>query len=72
MKGFIYTAEGRHDRGERIPDRGRLGTFMAVCVTRALKNKVEVRITDCDDYLIFHAVGGEIIYPTKELSQGGV
>lgn len=31
----------------------------------AVSEKREVRITDCDDFLVFHAAGGEILFPTR-------
>lgn len=63
----FYKGEWRWKVKHHIENKEQLGRYMQEDVVRALEAKQEVRITDVLDNLIFHAVGGKIIWPTEEM-----
>jgi hypothetical protein len=69
LKLYIYGPDGYHSGGvwfrpvPKYPDE-EISTDMAkILVTNAIANHQEVRICDGGDFLVFHAKGGEILFP---------
>lgn len=63
---YLFGADGRHSGGKWLRTEAALREALDTTVRAALIAKREVRITDPGDMLVFHAVGGEIVFPTKE------
>jgi hypothetical protein len=69
LKLYIYGLDGYHMGGvwfRQIPKYPgeEISTEMAKLLTvNAVDNFQEVRICDGNDFLVFHAKGGEILYP---------
>lgn len=62
---FIYNIEGYHDNGIRLESENDLNVMQAEILT-AINNGQEVRITDREDYLVFHAKDRRIVWPEIE------
>ena len=66
LRLYVYNAEGRHNGGKWLKNDSQLETAMTGPVKAAIAAKREVRITDSGDFLVFHAQGGRIVFPTQE------
>jgi hypothetical protein len=63
---YLFGADGRHSGGKWLRTEADLREALDTTVRAALIAKREVRITDPGDMLVFHAVDGEIVFPTRE------
>jgi len=59
---YIYDENGFHSIGVRLDDKQKLEYAFKTSIKFAIANKREVRITDSDDLLCFHAKDGKILY----------
>ena len=62
MRGYVFTDEGRHDGGVALRNKRQMEAFMATKATEAMKEGREIRITDCDDYCVFHAKDRRLLF----------
>lgn len=63
LRLYEYNTEGRYGKPVRIDNAAQLEIAMRTTVRRALDEKREIRITDMDDFLCFHARNGGIVFP---------
>jgi len=63
---YEYDAAGCYSEPVPISGRPALEVAMSTIVRRAIDEKREVRITDVGDDMVFHAVNGKIVWPTRE------
>ncbi len=60
LRLFIYDKAGMHDDGIPIVSESQLnGVGVRLLVQSAIDDGVEIRMTDPDDFLVFHANGGQ-------------
>lgn len=62
MKGYIFNADGTHDGDVTISNPAELDVFFKFPVLQALANRVEIIITDCDDFAVYHAKDGKVLW----------
>lgn len=60
---FVYDAEGKHGEPVDVPHQAALRILFEVAVAPAVSDGREVVITDCEDYAVFHAKDGKVIFP---------
>lgn len=61
--GYIYRRDGYYHAPARIEDDQELQAYLRDKAAPAVRDGREVRITDCLDGLIFHARGGQVLWP---------
>lgn len=67
LRLYIYDSQGMHDGGIEIASESQLnGPGTRLIVWAAVNSGNEVRITDPDDFLVFHANNGEVLFPVLE------
>ena len=70
MKVFVYRKDGTYGAPVVVESDEELKSPRIKGLIRdAFKSGVEVRITDPDDYLLFHANNGRIIFDGKALRE---
>ena len=67
---YVYNAEGRYGAPGNIPTALGLKLLFETTVKPAVERGLKVVITDCDDFCVFHAEGGEVVFPKPEDIQG--
>lgn len=61
---YIYDQNGMHDEGLEILSEAQLnGPGVKLLIQMAMRDKVEIRLTDPDDFLLLHAKDGKILFP---------
>lgn len=65
MKVFVYGFDGRHSGGDDILSERALNLAFQLLVVPAMRERREVRIVDVDDHLVFHAIGGKVVWPDE-------
>jgi hypothetical protein len=70
---YVYDSSGKH--GGRLyfrpePQVGESSTDQVrKLVAQALRNGLEVRITNGSDYLVYHQLDGIVVYPSRDPDQ---
>ncbi len=60
---YEYDAAGKHGAPIDIPTELGLQILMGTAVKAAIQAKREVRITDEEDNIVFHAKDGSVLWP---------
>lgn len=60
----IYDEDGMHGDPIDIPTEMGLKLLFATAVKDAVAKGREVVVTDCEDFCVFHAKDGKILFPT--------
>jgi len=68
---YIYDEKGYYGDPVRVDNEAELKAQMEGSIAKALKNKCEVRVTDINDYLVFHSECGVIVFPPPTDPIGG-
>lgn len=63
---YVYGADGVHTGKTTIPDEAALRRIFVEVVAPAIRAGQKVIVTDALDFCMFHAEGGQIIFPTAE------
>lgn len=67
LRLYVYTEDGFHDEGIEIVSEAQLqGPGVRLILQVAMERGVEIRMTDPNDFLVFHADKGQILFPTEE------
>lgn len=61
--GYVYNHAGYYHAPIKLDTETMLENFLDRVARHAIEEKREVMVTDCDDYAVFHAKGGEILFP---------
>lgn len=74
LKLFVFNvkqgSEWKYDPQEVITIVSAMGLYnLQPYVGQQIRDKYEVRITDADDFCVFHAMGGQIIFPKMPKKQ---
>lgn len=59
---YVYDADGKHADPIEVQAAG-IGSLFETVVVPEVKNGREVVITDSDDFTVFHAKSGKIVFP---------
>ncbi len=63
---YEYDTNGKYGKPIDIPSALGLEILMNTTIKAAVQAGREVRITDVEDYCVFHAKDGKILWPPKE------
>lgn len=63
---YLYNENGRYRDAVEIAGETELESAMAGQVRDHIRRRLEVRITNAVDELVFHAQGGKVLWPMKE------
>lgn len=60
---YLYDEHGRHGAPTEIADEAELAAAMDIMVRDHIGRKLEVRITNLADELVFHSQKGKLLWP---------
>ncbi|MBI4054402.1 MAG: hypothetical protein HY397_03690 [Candidatus Doudnabacteria bacterium] len=63
---YFYDAQGRHAEPVPVNDLPQLEALMRGEIKRAIRQHLEVMVTDGDNVAVFHSQHGRIIFPTSD------
>lgn len=63
--GYVYNLDGFYYAPVEIDSDTQMGNFLTRVAHPAIERGQEVRVTDRNDHLIFHAEKGEILWPNE-------
>lgn len=68
---FIYDTNGRYGEPIQIVSTEQLyGVGVRLVLRTAMSQGVEIRMVDPQDYLVFHANHGNVIFPAENVNAG--
>jgi hypothetical protein len=68
MRVYVYDEDGRYGDPLTVESETELYALKAT-LRDAMKRKMEIRITDPLDFLLFHAKGGEILFDGQNIKE---
>lgn len=66
---YLYDPQGRYGSPTEITDAGSLEAAMRIMVRDHIGRRLEVRITNLADELVFHSQDGKILWPQEQESR---
>lgn len=68
MKVYLFGEDGKYDKRDVITINN--ASELTKCMCNEIRNHIlsnlEVRITDPNDYCLFHSMDGKILFPKRE------
>lgn len=65
----LYDEQGRYGSPTEIPDARTLEAAMRIMVRDHMGRRLEVRITNLADELVFHSQDGKVLWPAEQGSR---
>jgi hypothetical protein len=63
---YLYNEQGRYGNPREIADEAALEAAMRIMVRDHIGRRLEVRITNVCDELVFHSQHGKVLWPIQE------
>jgi len=67
FRGYLFDYEGYHDGGIWLETDDQLENFIFLVAPAHMHRGLEVMVTDCWDFAVFHAKNGRVVWPSEEV-----